>query len=367
MNARPRFAVIGAGHGGQAVAADLGMRGDPVRLFNRSLEQLEPIARQGGITMELEDGHRAFGPVELVSTDLAQVLDGAEVILVVVPATAHREVAARCAPLLQNGQVVILCPGRTGGAMEFRQVLREQGSQAQVAVAEAQSLVVTSRITGPAAVRVFQAKQSVSLAALPATDTPQVMAVVGQVYPQFVAAPDVLYTSLDNMGLVFHPALTVVNAARIENTGGEFQFFMDGVTPAVARLLEEIDGERREVAAALRVEATPALRWLEMAYGVRESDLYRAIQANSGYRGIRAPDSLDHRYVTEDVPMSLVPVSSLGVRFGVPTRAIDAIIRTASILCHTDFYGQGRTIERLGLQGLSVAEITRYVEKGMLA
>jgi len=367
MGVRPHFAVIGAGHGGQAIAADLGARGYSVRLFNRSPERLEPIAQQGGITLELEDGQRTFGPVELVSTDLAQVLDGAGVILVVVPATAHREIAARCAPLLRDGQVVILCPGRTGGAMEFRQVLREQGSQAQVVVAEAQSLVVTSRIIGPAAVRVFRAKQAVPLAALPATDTPRVMAVMGQVYPQFVTAPNVLYTSLDNMGLVFHPALTVVNAARIENTGGDFEFFMDGVTPAVARLLEEIDRERRAVASALGVEATPALRWLEMAYGVREPDLYQAIQANPGYQGIRAPESLDHRYITEDVPMSLVPVSSLGVRFGIPTRAIDAIIRTASILCHTDFYGQGRTLERLGLQGLSVAEITRYVEKGMLS
>ena len=365
MNDETRFAILGAGNGGQAVAADLGARGYAVRLFNRTPGRLEPIRRQGGIHLVREDGSRAFGPLELASSDLGQVLEGTDVVLVVVPATAHREVATRCAPFLRDGQVVILCPGRTGGALEFRQALREAGCRAQVVVAEAQTLVVTSRQMEPGTVRVFQTKQAVPLAALPATDTPKALEAVRRVYPQFVAVPNVLYTSLDNMGIVFHPALTVVNASRIEHSGGDFEFFTEGVTPAVARLLEEIDRERIQVAAALGVEATPALRWLEIAYGVRESDLYRAIQANPGYRGIRAPRSLDHRYVVEEVPTGLVPISSLGARFGVPTRAIDAIIRTACILCGVDFYAQGRTIERLGLQGLSAAEITRYVERGL--
>lgn len=366
MKGKPRFAVLGAGSGGQAIAADLGARGYPVHLFNRTPERLEPIRQQGGILLEREDGRQVLGPVEVASSDLGQVLAGTRVVLVVVPATAHREIAARCAPFLQDGQVVLLCPGRTGGALEFRQALREGRCPAQVVVAEAQTLVVTSRQSGPAAVRVFQTKQSVPLAALPATDTPRALEAVRPAYPQFAAAPNILYTSLDNMGIVFHPALTVVNASRIENTGGDFGFFAEGVTPAVARLLEEIDRERIAVAAALRVEATPARRWLEIAYGVKEPDLYRAIQSTPGYRGIRAPASLNHRYVVEEIPTSLVPISSLGARFGVPTRAIDAIIRTASILCATDFYAQGRTIKRLGLQGLSVAEITRYVERGML-
>lgn len=366
MSAAPVFAVLGAGNGGKAIAADLAARGFRVRLFNRTSDRLASIVEQGGITLEREDGSQVFGRLELISADLPRILDGAQMVLVVVPSTAHREVAARCAPFLRDGQIVVLCPGRTGGALEFRHALAEHGNRDRVIVAETQTLVVTSRQTGAASVRVFQTKQAVPVAALPSTDTLPVLQNIGAAYPQFTPAPNVLYTSLDNMGIVLHPALAIVNASRIEATNGDFEFFSDGVTPSVARLLEEIDRERVEVAAALEVRATPALQWLELAYGIREPNLYCAIRANPGYRGIRAPQSLNHRYVVEDVPMGLVPISSLGIRFGIPTRAIDAMIRTASILCGADFYATGRTIERLGLQGLSVAEITRYVERGPL-
>ncbi len=363
---KPVFAVLGAGHGGKAMAADLAVRGFEVRLFNRTFERVEPIKMRGGIELETERGERYFGAIDMVTSDMSEALAGADVVMVVVPATGHRNIAALCAPHLQDGQIIVLNPGRTCGAMEFRQVLRDQGCGARVLVAEAESFIFASRSVGPAEAKIFRTKNAVPLAALPATDTPKVMAALKLAYPQFIPARNVLHTSLDNMGAVFHPALIILNSARIESTRGNFEFYIEGVTPTVAHILEVVDRERVTVAAALGIRALTALEWLHTAYAAVGDNLYEAIQANPGYRGIKAPRSLHHRYIIEDVPMSLVPIAALGARFGVSTRAIDALINLASILHRTDYHRHGRTLDKLGLHNLSVTEITRYVEEGEL-
>ena len=348
------------------MAADLAVRGFPVHLFNRTFERVEAIKARGGIELETEDGQYRFGAIETVGSDMGEVLAEANVIMVVIPATGHRDMATFCAPHLRDGQVVVLNPGRTCGAIEFRQVLREQGCRAQVIVAEAETLIYASRSMGPAEARIFRIKNTVPVAALPAADTPQVVAALRPAFPQFIPARNVLYTSLNNMGAVFHPALTILNSARIESTQGNFQFYIEGVTSTVGHILEAVDRERVTVAAALGIRAQTALEWLERAYAATGENLYQAIQANPGYQGVTAPRTLAHRYIFEDVPMSLVPIAALGERFGVSTRAIDSMIRLASILHRTDYFRRGRTLDKLGLDKLSVSEITRYVEEGTL-
>lgn len=59
--------------------------------------------------------------------------------------------------------------------------------------------------------------------------------------------------------------------------------------------------------------------------------------------------------------MSLVPISSLGAMLGVRTPAIDMIIELGSILHSTDYRVSGRTVESLGLAGLSVKQIRQMV------
>ncbi len=47
----------------------------------------------------------------------------------------------------------------------------------------------------------------------------------GGVYPVMTAARNVLQTSLQNGNPIIHPAITLLNAARIERTGGDFLFY----------------------------------------------------------------------------------------------------------------------------------------------
>ncbi|MBN1284727.1 MAG: NAD/NADP octopine/nopaline dehydrogenase family protein [Anaerolineae bacterium] len=362
-----RIAVIGAGHGGRAMAADLGARGYHVNLYNRTLDHIRQIQMRGGIELHLsEQDEIIFGRLQLVTDQIEAALDGVNLVMVIVPASAHADIAGLCAPHLRDGQIVLLNPGRTGGALEFCHVLKDLNCETDVTVAEAETLLFASRAEGPAEARIFRRKNAVPLAALPATRTPEVLDVVSEVYPQFVASPNVLHTSLNNMGAVFHPVLALLNAGWIERTQGDFQFYVDGVTASTARVLEVVDRERVTVASALGVRAQTACEWLATAYSATGENLDEAMHDNPGYQGIKAPRSLRHRYLFEDVPFSLVPIVELGKRFGVNVATIDSMVQLACIIHGTDYSHRGRTLERMGLTGLSVREITNWVNHGSI-
>ena len=62
--------------------------------------------------------------------------------------------------------------------------------------------------------------------------------------------------------------------------------------------------------------------------------------------------------------MSLVPIASLGERYGVSVRGMESIIRLACFIHRTDYWRRGRTVEKLGLSQLSVNELTQFVNEG---
>jgi opine dehydrogenase len=297
---------------------------------------------------------------------MSEAVRHAEVIQVVVPSSAHADIAAAAAPYLKDGQIIILHPGRTCGALEFVKVMRDNGCKADATVAEAETFIYASRSDGPAQARIFRIKEAVPLAALPAIRTPKVLEIINEAYPQFIDGVDVLNTGLNNMGAIFHPALTLLNAGWIEATHGDYQFYIDGVTPSVARVLEVLDRERVTVASSLGIRARTSLEWLKLAYDTEGEDLHEAIHNQPGYYGIKAPPTLNHRYIFEDVPMSLVPIASLGKRYGVSVLAMESIIKLGSIIHRTDYWRRGRTVEKLGLDQWSVSELTRFVQEGVI-
>jgi opine dehydrogenase len=282
--------------------------------------------------------------------------------MIVVPANAHRDLALRLAPLLEDGQIIVLNPGRTFGALEFRQVLAQAGCPADVVVAEAQTFIFASRADGPAQAHIFRTKEWVALAAYPAQDTSRVLAALNPAYPQFRHGRSVLHTGLNNIGAIFHPAILLLNTGWIEATQGGFEFYFDGVTPTVARIMEAVDRERLSLGAHLGVQLISARDWLFQAYHAQGEDLYTAILDQEGYRGIFAPGTMDHRYLHEDIPMSLVPLASLGQHLGVPVNAMQSLIHLANLAHHTDYEQIGRTVASLGLQSLSGPHIRARLE-----
>lgn len=357
-----KFCVLGAGHGGLAMAGHLALMGFHVNLFNRGRRRIQPVQERGGIRLEGEV--KGFGKVALASTDIAECLQGVDVLMVVVPATGHRYMAEVCAPHVKGQQIVVLNPGRTGGALEFLHVLREQGVQELPFIAEAQTFLYASRALGPAHAKIFSIKAAVPLATLPAYWIPGVLKVINRAFPQFVPGDNIFKTSFDNIGAVFHPALTVLNAAWIEETHGDFEYYVQGASRSVTRVLEWVDKERLDVAAALGIRSMSARTWLYTAYSATGKDLYEAMHDNPGYVGIKAPDRLHHRYIDEDVPMSLVPIASIGDMLKVETPTIKAIIHLASLMRGVDFWRKGRTVDSLGLRGMSVKDIRLFAVTG---
>jgi opine dehydrogenase len=366
MNTPEKYTVIGAGHGGKAMAAHLALMGLKVTLYNRTFDHISVIKKRGGIELEsAEGGPHGFGKLATATSDMGEAVKKAQMIMVVVPSSAHADIAKAAARHLKNGQIIVLHPGRTCGALEFAKVLRDEGCTADVTISEAETFIYASRSDGPAQARIFRIKEAVPLAALPAVRNEQVLDAIRTIYPQFIDGVNVLYTGLNNMGAIFHPALTLLNAGWIEATHGDYQFYIDGVTPSVARVLETLDRERVTVASSLGIRARTGLEWLKMAYDTTGEDLHEAIHNQPGYYGIKAPSTLGHRYIFEDVPMSLVPIASLGERFGVSVSGMDSIIRLACIVHRTDYWKRGRTVDKLGIGDLSVAELMRYVNEGV--
>ncbi|MFH1022234.1 MAG: NAD/NADP octopine/nopaline dehydrogenase family protein [Planctomycetota bacterium] len=352
---KPVYCVLGAGHGGLAMAGHLGLMGFRVRLFNRKAERLEPVQDRGGVLIEGEEIN-GFGPVEKATGDAGEAIRDADILMVVVPASGHQFMAEACAPHLRDGQMVILHPGRTFGALEFQQVLRERNVTAKVLVAEAQSFIYASRAVGPGTAKIFRIKNSIPLACIQAYRTPEVLDAIQLAYPQFVPGDNILKTSFNNIGAIFHPAITLLNTGWIEDDS-DFEFYHEGVTHSVAKILEDLDSERVKVAAGLGIQAMTAREWLYFAYDAAGRDLYSAMRSNLGYRGIQAPRQTEMRYITEDVPFSLVPMVSVGRQLGIRAETMEAIIRLASRMHGRDYWAEGRTVERLGIAGKSLREI----------
>ncbi|MEW6506789.1 MAG: NAD/NADP octopine/nopaline dehydrogenase family protein [Bacteroidota bacterium] len=349
-----KFAVLGAGHGGLAMAGHLAIMGFQVNLYNRSKQRLWGVDSMGGITLEGEV--EGFGKINITTTNIEEAIDDVDIIMVVVPATGHGYLAEKCAPFLKDGQMIVLNPGRTFGAIEFKQILKKNNCKADVVVVEAQTFIYASRTMGPAQSKIFRIKNSIPVASIRAHLIPEVLKKLRIAYPQFVAGDNVLKTSLDNIGAVFHPTLCVLNAGWIEDEA-DFQFYMQGITPSTALILEKVDSERVSVAEALGIRALTAKEWLYLGYGATGRNLFEAMRANLGYSGILAPKRLRMRYITEDVPASLVPISSIGKKFGVPTPTINSIIEFSSILLQTDFWSIGRTVEKLGIQDMTLKDL----------
>ena len=108
------------------------------------------------------------------------------------------------------------------------------------------------------------------------------------------------------------------------------------------------------------------MEWLKLSYDAVGEDLNEAIHNQPGYYGINAPPTLNHRYIFEDVPMSLVPIASLAQRYGVSVGGIESIIRLACFIHRTDYWRRGRTLDKLGIENLSVSEITHFVNEGFV-
>jgi opine dehydrogenase len=358
--------VIGTGNGAHGAAADLTLRGYVVTLFElpEFKANLETIAKKGGIEV-IRGEHRQFVRIDGFTTDPEKAFAKADCIMPVVPTYAHQALAEICAPHARDGQAIILNPGSTGGLLQFMKVFKEKGVTARIDWAETASLPYGARLVEPGTVNILLDAKAIFFAAFPAAKTEEMFLEFKQMFPAAVKARNILDTALNNGNPVSHPTGALLNAGRIEFTHGNYFHYKEGITPSVAKVMEDVDRERMAIVRAYGLsEITTADRLVRLGYTCPGKDLYDQYQHSEVFAPMKAPADLYNRFITEDIAYGLVTWANLGDLAGVDTPLIDAFVHIASSIHGVDYFKEGRTLANLGLGGMTVGQLLAYVNTG---
>jgi opine dehydrogenase len=353
-------AVLGGSHGAFATAADLALADHHVRLWRRAETELGAV--RDGITL-VGEGRQGLAKLDRVTADLGEALDGAELIVAPVPATAHDDLAKRLGPLLTEQQIVLFTPGTLGSVATAREVGRT-GGRMPFAFAETGTLPYLTRKTGPAEVKAPVRATNLPTGVFPAARTENVLTKLAPLFP-VRRCVDALDAALTNAGAVIHPPLVLLNAGAIDS--GRFDVHAEGTTASVRRLIDAVDEERL---AARRGWGYPAPHY-EMA-----TTYYDESRAAEGLYGAGAKAkllasglwnetlSLEHRYVTEDAALGLSLLESAARTATTSSPAISGLLLLFGVLLGRELTGHGRALESLGLGDLTLREIKTLLHEG---
>ena len=353
------IAIIGAGNSGLAMAAHLTLNNETVRLWNRSSENIKTLLTTR--TVHCDGIIKADVVIEMITSDLKATLEDVELILVTTPANAHKDIASAISAYLNGGELIVLNPGRTFGAIEFMNVLKQSGCKSDIVAAETQTIVYTCRKTDSNSVVIYAMKNDVLISGLePSINDSIIRRLPDCLQRYFIAADNMIQTSIGNVGMILHCAPTLFNTGRIENPHVNFKYY-ESITPSLAALLEKLDQERVEVSAKLGKTGETITQWMRRSYNIDADTLYDCIKKNIAYRAIDAPSSLRHRYILEDVPCGLVPLEAIGHKLGLNMKVTGIVIDNATKLLEINFREQGRNLRRLGLEQKTPGELVKFL------
>ncbi len=259
---------------------------------------------------------------------LADALNGAQVVIVAVPAYGHAAVLRACAAHLVTGQSVFLMPMLSLGGLLLAQRLAQRG--VACLIVGFGTTVMTARKTGPAAVRLLARRDRLELAALPPSDTPRALALARSLFgDRFAAQSDLLAISLSQTNPVAHVPLALANLSRMEK--GEAWTQYDHMTGATARMTVALDRERLAVASAFGLKVRSIEEHFHYSFGAPLMDFSgQCLWVHANLGSPAGPVSLDTRYITEDVPFGLVFYARMGRMAGVATPVADGCIALAN-------------------------------------
>lgn len=354
-----KIGVLGSGNGGCAVAFDWAEKGHDVYLFDfeEFPENIKAINEKRGIksTGILE----GFAKLKYAGHDIGKVIEDSEIIFVVGPAYSTEPFARVAKPFIKEGQIVVVCPSSCGGSIVFKNALNLELQNKDYIIAETSTLPYAVRVTEPGSINIFlKLKGGLYISALPHDNTDKVYNPLKEVYPALEVSENVFQTTLQNANPVIHPAVTLLNSALIERTNGDFNFYEDGVTRSVGRLIKGIDDERVKIGKRLNLKIIKdPLLGMKQGYMQEESYDTGYSKAN-GFKGIKAQSQLENRYFTEDVGYGLIFMSDLAKQIGVETPNMDSIITIVSTIMDRDYRSEkNRTMKSLGLEKYNLEEL----------
>lgn len=358
-----RIAILGAGAGGAAAVAELSQAGHDVALWNRSAKTLEPFEQAGGVGYTGVLGSGLAKP-RLMTSDLAVAIGDADAIVCTLPTMLHGAIATALVEAgVQADVPLVLNPGHTGGALEFRAVFAALRRKLPP-IADFSTLTYVARKLEPHRVTVTGRAQRVRMAALPGGEA--ALEVARTLYPAASQVRDVIAVGLSNMNMVLHPPGAVLAAAWVEARDGDFTFYVDGMTPGVSRVMKALDDERIAVGRAYGHELPNVVAEMQGIGTVPRDvadtqDFAAAISAGEANRRIKAPPSLAHRYYLEDFGHGLLPLMAFADIARVPVPVSSALYTLAESLVGTRYREGGRTAEAMGIAGLDRDALLKLV------
>ena len=366
----PRVSIIGSGNAGLTAAYHFSLNGAEVCLYGaKGFDQpLADIEVHGGITALADYNGVAldfagFEPVASVTRDLAEAVAFSDLLILPVPSFAQEPLFIDMLPHLRDGQVIMLMPGNYGSLVLDR-IKREQGyAELDITFVDAISIPWATRIVGPAKLAILGMKEFLPVAALPASKTQTAIEKLQPVMPlPLKALSNVICAGLENINFGGHPLLTTLNMGLLENYRGDFNYYKDCCSTATAKAAAVMEQERQVVGLALGLELVPELDAMNALYAMQCKSVYEVNRTSETHGKLNsAPDSSMNRYITEDAAYLLVPCYEFARLTGVDTPIVESCLHIDNAYNGTNYFEQGRTLEKMGLAGMSAAEIMDYV------
>lgn len=377
---RYKIAVLGSGNGGLTFAGDFALAGHMVNLCElpQFKDSLNPVMEAGGIEMT-GAARNGFAKLNMVTTNMQEAISGVEAIVIAVPAYGHVTFAEAIAPYIEDGQMITLNPGYTFGSIEFANALKNKGVDLnRILLGSAGILVYATRKFMGNKIFCMCVKAKIPFSALPAKNTGKMLSALNEFYPQpdgehgiLVDSYNDLKLSLENINLYVHPPMMILKAVDVEL--GEEPYVKSETSRAVKLLGRAMNREAMAITKAYGIEpwsheylhdVLMYPYWVRRPREVDRPDWAKPENQPTEYGAGRGFNFLKGRYITEDLPYGLVPISELGDSVGVPTPCIDAVINIGSVIGETDFRKIGRTLNKLGVADMSKAELLNYVNEG---
>lgn len=347
-----RIAVLGGGADARLIAALSLSEGCEVTLFSAYGKELELLRASSGIALRGEGPVGTYqvdgGPASVALTaELDTAVGGAEAIFLTGPIHKQRTYAMVLADHLADGQVLVLAPGRSLGAVEVAWMLRLGGCTADVTLVETQGLPYWYRAEG--ATLTLSQRGMVAATTLPRGRS-DAMAGLRHVLPNLEEVESVLASGFADLSAAVEIPALVMGGAGLASGGiavpmggvplPENETFATLIGPDQMRIITMLTEERKAVARAFGIRGLPdTVDWIA-----------RYIGADKGPDARPIPDREAARVLLRDgVIGSLVPLCSAAGLAGVGVPQTQAMISLTGAILDADVAASGRRLETMGI------------------
>ncbi len=248
--------------------------------------------------------------------------------------------------------------------MAFKKILKDLNITVNIILIETNSSPYAVRVINPAEIYILGKKRMVGAASLPVEYLKEHHDYIESlIQTKINPLENVLEVAMSNVNLIIHVATAVLGMGPMESRQGAIQFYKEGASQSVSKVLEQEDLERIRVGKSYKLNLKSFVENMNNFYGLSTKDIYDFSQNTAVHNAMPndSPKSPQERYISEDCPFGLVPVYSLAEKADIDCPVMKSIITIAGVYNEINYFKTGRTLDKLGMEAMSVEEIIEYV------